>query len=192
MTKESKPITLSGNGGEWETLLSEEAIKKRVEELGKEISEVYRGKKLLVIGVLRGAFVFTADIMRELNDSIPDIEVDFMSVTSYGDSETSSGAPVIEKDVSTEVKGWHVLLVEDIVDTGHSFKKIIQILEKRNPKSLRTCALLSKPVKREIQVPVDFLGFSIEDRFVVGYGLDSGQKGRARKDIIAKINKIDV
>lgn len=187
MTKETKQIGFPADGSEWETLFAEDTIRQRVQGLGKEISEVYREEKLLIIGVLRGAFVFTADIIREVSENLPDVEVDFLTVSSYGDGEESNRKPVIENDLKTDIKDLNVLLVEDIVETGHSFNKLIQTLQARNPKTLRTCALISKPVKREIQVPIDFLGFAIEDRWVEGYGLDTGQRGRGRKDIIAKV-----
>ncbi len=171
---------------EWETLYPESAIRARVTESAQEISEVYRGKRLLVVCVLRGAFVFTADILRELNDQLADVEVDFIAISSYGEGEVSSRAPRIEKDLNTNIEDREVLVVEDIVDTGYSFEKLLNLLSARNPKSLRTCALLSKPSRREVEVQIDFLGFSIEDRWVEGYGLDSNQRGRGRKNLIAK------
>ena len=170
----------------WETLLPETLIKARVIELAFEIAKDYQGKKLMVVSVLRGAFVFTADLVRELDAFFPDLEVDFIALSSYSDGEESSRAPRIEKDLNTDIEGWDVLVVEDIVDTGYSFEKLLKLLQSRNPKSLKTCALLSKPDRREIEVPIDYLGFSIEDRWVEGYGLDSKQKGRGRKDLVAK------
>ena len=173
----------------WEILLAEPVIKERIHELAQEISEVYKGKSLLIVGVLRGAFIFTADIIRELNEQLPDIEVDFIALSSYSQGEESSRAPRFEKDLNTDIEGRHVLVVEDIVDTGYSFEKLLKLLQSRNPSSLKTCALLSKPDRREIDVIIDYLGFTIEDRWVEGYGLDSSQKGRGRKDIVAKIKK---
>lgn len=171
---------------QWESLFTEEVIRARVRELALEIAEDYSGKKLLIVCVLRGAFIFTADLIRELTEILPDLEVDFMALSSYGAGEESSHAPRIEKDLNTDIEGWDCLLVEDIVDTGYSFEKLLKLLLSRNPKSLKTCALLSKPGQREIEVPIDYLGFSIENRWVEGYGLDSKQKGRGRKDIVAK------
>ncbi len=184
MTEKIKPGNEDNN--EWETLLGESVIEARVQELAAEIAENYKDKKLLVVCVLRGAFIFTADILRELNDHLPDVEVDFIAVSSYGEGEQSTRAPRIEKDLNTNIEGREVLIVEDIVDSGYSFEKLLKMLWSRNPKSIKTCALLSKPSRREVEVPIDFLGFSIEDRWVEGYGLDSGQKGRGRKNIVAK------
>lgn len=173
---------------QWEILYSEEVIRARVKELALEIAEDYSGKKLLVVCVLRGAFIFTADLVRELAERLPDLEIDFMALSSYGSGEESSHAPRIEKDLNTDIEGWDCLLVEDIVDTGYSFEKLLKLLQARNPKSLKTCALLSKPDRREVEVPIDYLGFSIKNRWVEGYGLDYKQKGRGRKDIVAKVS----
>lgn len=173
---------------EWEIIFSEERIKNRVRELGQEISEDYQGKRLLVVAVLRGAFIFTADLVRDLSVYFPDLEVDFIAVSSYSGGEESSRAPRIEKDLNTDIEGWDVLLVEDIVDSGYSFEKLLKLLKSRHPKSLKTCALLSKPDRREVEVPIDFLGFTIPDVWVQGYGLDTLQKGRGRKDIMIKKN----
>lgn len=174
------------NEVQWETLLSEAEIDTRVKELAIQIAEDYQGKNLLVVGILRGAFIFTADLVRELEKYLPDLEIDFIAISSYSDNDESSRAPRIEKDLNTNIENYDVLVVEDIVDTGYSFEKLLKLLLARNPKSLKTCALLSKPGRREIEVPIDYLGFSIADRFVKGYGLDSKQKGRATKDIVVK------
>ncbi|KKT73712.1 MAG: putative hypoxanthine phosphoribosyltransferase [Candidatus Collierbacteria bacterium GW2011_GWB1_44_6] len=174
------------NEPEWETLISQEVIQSRIRDLAQEIAEQYVDKKLLVVCVLRGAFIFTADILREISTYLPDVEVDFIALSSYGEGEISSRAPRFEKDLNTDIEGREVLIVEDIVDTGYSFEKLLKVLLARNPKSLKTCALLSKAARREVEVPIDFLGFSIEDRWVEGYGLDSNQKGRGRKEIVAK------
>lgn len=170
----------------WEILLSEAVIRERVKALASEISEDYQDKKLLIIGILRGAFIFAADIIRELSEKLPDLEVDFIALSSYSDGEESSRAPRIEKDLNTNIEGWDVLIVEDIVDTGYSFDKLLKLLLSRNPSSLKTCVLLSKPGRREVDVDIDYLGFNIEDRWVEGYGLDTLQKGRGRRDIVAK------
>ncbi len=171
---------------QWETLISETDIARRIKELALEIADAYQGNRLLVVGVLRGAFIFTADLVRELSEYLPDLEVDFVAISSYSDSEESSRTPRIQNDINTDIEGRHVLPVEDIVDTGYSFEKLLKIFQARSPRSLRTCALLSKPDRREVDVPLDFVGFTIENRWVEGYGLDSAQKGRGRKEIAVK------
>ena len=174
------------NEGQWEILLSEDKILKRVKELAAQIAEDYQGKKLLLVGVLKGACFFTVDLARELHDKLPDLEIDFIQVSSYAEKEESSRAPKIEKDLSKDIEGLDVLIVEDIVDTGYSLEKLLKLLSSRNPKSLKTCSLLSKRGRREIEVPIDYKGFDIENRWVEGYGIDSNQKGRGRREIVAK------
>ncbi len=171
----------------WEELLSEEIIKNRITKLAAEIAENYQSQNLVVVCVLRGSFIFTADLVRELYQYYPELEVDFVAVSSYGKGEESSRAPRIDKDISTDITDKDVLLVEDIVDTGYSFTKLLELLNTRNPRSLKTCALLSKPDRREIDVPIDFLGFLIPDKWVEGYGIDSAEKGRGRKNLVAKV-----
>lgn len=168
-------------------LFSEDAIKKRVQELAREISENFSESNLVIICVLKGAFVFTSDLVRELYEYFPNLEIDFVAVSSYGDNEVSNGTPRIEKDIQIDIAGRDVLLVEDIVDTGYSFQKLLALFQTRKPKSLKTCALLSKPDRREIEVPIDFLGFGVPDAWVEGYGIDSAGLGRARKSIVSKI-----
>jgi hypoxanthine phosphoribosyltransferase len=182
-----RPTFVDGRGA-WEELYSEEEIKQRVKELASEIVQDYKGRRLLVVLVLKGSFIFGADIVRELTDEIPDLETDFMAITSYGKGEESNRAPKIVLDLATNIEGRDVLVVEDIVDTGYSFRKLLDTLSVRDPKSLKTCALLSKPTKREVEVPVDYLGFTIPDRWAEGYGLDSDQIGRGRKNVIVKVN----
>lgn len=182
------PITIDDRGI-WEEIYSKEEISARVKELAEEISQDYKGKKLLLVGILKGAFLFTGDLMRELNESLPDVEVDFMAVTSYGEGEESNRAPKILLDVNKNIEGMDVLVVEDIVDTGYSFEKLLGLLSARKPNTLKTCAFLSKPSRREVEVPIDYLGFAIPDRWIEGYGPDSGEKGRGRKNIVAKVTK---
>jgi len=172
--------------GIWEELYSKEEIAERVKSLAVEISKDYKDKKLLVVCILKGAFIFTADLVRELGENVPGLEIDFMAVTSYGQGEDSNRAPKILLDLSHDIEDMDVLVVEDIVDTGYSFKKLLEILSVRNPKSIKTCSFLSKPDRREVEVPIDYLGFTIEDRWIEGYGPDSGEKGRWRKNIVAK------
>ena len=153
-------------------LISAATIAKRVTELGAEIDARMPPGPLTVVGVLRGAFVFMADLVR----TIPrPMTCDFLGVRSYGDTTVSSGVVEITSDLGTTITDRHVLLVEDIADTGLTLKYLLDVLAARGPASLRTCALLSKPSRRMIDVPVDFVGFEVPDKFVVGYGLDAGQ-----------------
>jgi hypoxanthine phosphoribosyltransferase len=152
-----------------EVLIEPEALQHRVAELGEEISADYAGRDLLLVGVLKGAVFFMADLMRHL--TIP-CEIDFMAISSYGDSTDSSGVVRILKDLDINIEGRHVLVVEDIIDSGLTLSYLIRNLEAREPSSLEICALLTKPERREIDVPVRYVGFEIPNRFVIGYGLD--------------------
>jgi hypoxanthine phosphoribosyltransferase len=156
-------------------LIEEDAVATRVSELGAEISVDYAGKDLLLVGVLKGAVFFMADLMRDL--SIP-CEVDFMAISSYGASTDSSGVVRILKDLDINIEGRHVLVVEDIIDSGLTLSYLIRNLESRNPASLEICALLTKPARREIDVDVRYTGFEIPNEFVIGYGLDFGERYR--------------
>ena len=159
-----------------ETLISEKAIKKRITELGKDVNHFYKDtKKLLVVGLLRGSFVFIADLVRELN--IP-VEVDFMTASSYGNSMQSSNNIRILTDLNTDIKNLDVLLVEDIIDTGHTLNQVIKILNNRKPRSLEVCCLLNKFSRRETNIESKWIGFDIPDEFVVGYGIDYAQDNR--------------
>ncbi|HLR20923.1 MAG TPA: hypoxanthine phosphoribosyltransferase [Tissierellaceae bacterium] len=153
------------------TLFTREEISKRVKELGQEVSEAYKDKDLLVISLLRGSFMFTSDLVREL--SIP-VEVDFMTTSSYGDSETSSGCVEIVNDVRTSIKDRDILIVDDIIDSGYTLKKVINHLNKESPNSISICTMLDKPSRRKVELSPDFTGFSISDVFIVGYGLNYG------------------
>lgn len=157
-------------------MISAKAIAARVEALAKEISEFYAGtEKLVVVGLLRGSFVFIADLVRELD--LP-VEVDFLEVSSYGNSTESSREVRILKDLRGEIEGRDVLLVEDIVDTGYTLKHVLEILGTRHPKRIEVCALLDKPSRRETSVKARWIGFEIPDKFVVGYGIDYAQRNR--------------
>jgi len=156
-------------------LLTEEEIRVRVEELGKQISVDYAGKEVLVVGILKGAMIFLADLVR--NISVP-THFDFMAVSSYGSSTKSSGAVRILKDLDRGIEGRHVLIVEDIIDTGLTLNYLVDNLRSRGPASLRICTLLDKPSRREAPVEIDYNGFSIPDEFVVGYGLDYNESYR--------------
>ena len=158
-----------------EILIDEETLAARVAELGAEVSADYEGRDLLLIGVLKGAVFFMADLMREL--SIP-CEIDFMAISSYGAATDSSGVVRILKDLDMNIEGRHVLVVEDIIDSGLTLSYLMRNLESREPASLEICALLTKPERREIDVPVRYVGFEIPNRFVVGYGLDFDEKYR--------------
>ena len=159
-----------------ETLISEKDIKKRITELGKDINHFYKDtSKLLVVGLLRGSFVFIADLARELK--IP-VEVDFMTASSYGNSMQSSNNIRILTDLNTDIKNLDVLLVEDIIDTGHTLNQVIKLLNNRKPKSLEICCLLNKFSRRETDIESKWIGFDIPDEFVVGYGIDYAQDNR--------------
>lgn len=156
-------------------LITRDELRQRIAILGKEISVDYKGKHPVLVGVLRGSFVFLADLIREID--IP-VEVDFISVESYGNATTSSGVVRMLQDLNTSVKGRHVILVEDIVDTGLTLRYLIDNLKTREPKSLVVCTLLDKHAKRKVKVPLKYAGFVIPDKFVVGYGLDHAQLHR--------------
>ncbi len=158
-----------------EVLYTREEIRKKVEELGRQISLDYNGRELLVVGILKGAFIFMADLVREID--VP-LELDFMDVTSYGLSTSSSGEVRIIKDLEYSVQDKDVLIIEDIVDTGLTLKYITGILRTRNPRSIKICCLLDKPSRRKADVIADYVGYSIPDRFVVGYGLDYAEQYR--------------
>jgi len=158
-----------------EVLIDEQTLQGRIAELGQELSSDYEGRELLLVGVLKGAVFFLADLMRHL--TIP-CEIDFMAISSYGASTDSSGVVRILKDLDINIEGCHVLVVEDIIDSGLTLSYLMRNLEARNPASLEICSLLTKPERREIDVPVRYVGFEIPNRFVIGYGLDFGERYR--------------
>jgi hypoxanthine phosphoribosyltransferase len=169
-----------------EVLLDSQTIQKRVCELGAQITRDYQGKTPHLIGILKGASIFHADLVRSIDLGV---SFDFMAVGSYGATTKSSGEVRILKDLDESLEGKDVLLVEDILDTGLTLHYLLQNLESRGPRSLKVVALLNKPSRREIEVPVDYIGFDIPDRFVVGYGLDFDQRYRNLPDIcILKLN----
>lgn len=151
------------------TLFSREQIAKRVQELGDEISNDYAGERIVMVGIMKGAIVFYADLARAI--TLP-VTMDFMAVSSYGASTKSSGVVKIVKDLDTDIMGKHVIVVEDIIDSGLTLNFLKENLMKRGAKSLKLCVLLDKPERRRTHVDVDYTGFSIPDEFVVGYGLD--------------------
>ena len=157
-------------------LISETEITARVNQLAKQITETYSDTdQLVVVGLLRGSFIFIADLVRRLN--LP-VEVDFMTVSSYGDKSESSRQVTILKDLETNIRDRDVLVVEDIIDTGHTLAQVLKIMQTRGPSSLSVCTLLHKPSRREIEVDIRWTGFDIPDEFVIGYGIDYAQQGR--------------
>ncbi|HTQ41304.1 MAG TPA: hypoxanthine phosphoribosyltransferase [Polyangiaceae bacterium] len=157
------------------TMLSKEKIAARVHELGAQISKDYAGHNLVLVCVLKGSFVFAADLARAID--LP-LRIDFLGTRSYGEDTESSGVVQITQDLSKPIDHEDVILVEDIVDTGLTVAYVIDLLRTRNPKSVKVCALLHKPARARVEVQVDYLGFTIEDRFVVGYGLDHAERYR--------------
>ncbi len=156
-----------------EVLIPEEVLQKRIAELGEEISHDYQGEELLLVCILRGGVMFLTDLMR--NISIPHM-IDFMSVSSYGVGvRRSRGQSRITLDINTDIHNMHVLLIEDIVDSGYTVKAVLELLSARQPKSLKICALLDKAERREVDVTIDYRGFVIPDKFVFGYGLDADE-----------------
>ncbi|HEV2998816.1 MAG TPA: hypoxanthine phosphoribosyltransferase [Solirubrobacteraceae bacterium] len=158
-----------------EVLVNAEDLQRRVRELGEAISRDYDGRSLLLVGVLKGAVFFLSDLMRFID--IP-VEVDFMAVASYGSATDSSGVVRILKDLDIVIEGRDVLIVEDIVDSGLTLQYLMRSLGSREPRSLEVCALLTKPERRKVDLPTRYVGFEIPDRFVVGYGLDYGERYR--------------
>ena len=157
------------------TMLPREEIQKRVTELGAQITRDYKDGALVLICVLKGSFVFAADLMRAID--LP-LRVDFLGVRSYGEGTETSGVVQITQDLSRPIEHEDIVLVEDIVDTGLTIAHLMDLLRTRNPRSVKVCSLLHKPSRARIQVKVDYLGFTIEDKFVVGYGLDFAEKHR--------------
>tara|TARA_B100001250_G_scaffold336715_1_gene303276 strand:+ start:1131 stop:1667 length:537 start_codon:yes stop_codon:yes gene_type:complete len=157
-------------------MISAKSIAARVEGLAKEITSYFKDTdKLIVVGLLRGSFVFIADLAREID--LP-IEIDFLEASSYGNSMESSREVKISKDLAGEISGKDVLVVEDIVDTGHTLKHVLQLLESRKPRRIEACALLDKPSRREVDIKSRWSGFEIPDEFIVGYGIDYAQMNR--------------
>jgi hypoxanthine phosphoribosyltransferase len=165
---------------ETKVLFPEAVIKEKVRELGEIISKDYEGKEIIAVCLLRGSFIFAADLIREIK---PNVIVDFMSVSSYVGEETTGEVRIL-KDLDENVNGKHVLIVEDIIDTGLTLDKMLAVFKGRNPASLEICTLLSKPDRRRIDIDVKYVGFEIEDKYVLGYGFDKDQKYRQLKDIV--------
>lgn len=157
------------------TLYSRESIATRVKELGEIISKEYHNKNLIVVSLLRGSFIFASDLVREI--SIP-VEIEFMTTASYGHDEVSSGNVEIVHDLRADIEGKDVLIVDDIIDSGYTLKKVKEILNSKNPNSVKICVMLDKPTRRKVDVEPDYVGFSIPDVFIVGYGLNYGDHYR--------------
>lgn len=171
--------------GDQEILISREEIQEKIAELAQQVSKDYAGKNPLLVCVLKGAVIFLADFMRCLD--IP-AEIDFMAVSSYGASTKSSGVVRILKDLETSIEGRHILIVEDIIDTGLTLKYLAENIVSRSPASLKIVTLLDKPDRRKVAIEADYCGFKIPDRFVVGYGLDFGEQYRHLPDVCVFLN----
>lgn len=158
-----------------QVLFNEEQLAKRIEELGAEITADYKGENLLVLGILKGSNIFMADLVRKI--TIP-MKLDFMMVSSYGNASESTGVVKIIKDVEYAIEDQHVLIVEDIIDSGLTLKYLKKLLETRNPKSVKICTLLDKPSRRKEFVEVNYIGYEVPDEFIVGYGIDYAEHYR--------------
>lgn len=176
----SRPEPSNGSERSLRLILSEKEINKTVKKLGRKISKDYEGKELFCVGVLKGALMFMTDLVREI--SVP-VSYDLMATSSYGAATQSSGVVRIIKDLDIPIESKHVLIIEDIVDSGLTLNYLITNLRTRNIASLKVCTLLDRPFRRVVDVPVDYNGFVINDEFVVGYGLDYNQKYRNLKEI---------
>ncbi|WP_372638767.1 hypoxanthine phosphoribosyltransferase [Fodinibius sp.] len=170
-----KPETVECNGETFHVYITQEELQERVSELGEELSRQYKGRNPIFIGVLNGAYIFLSDLMRQVE--IP-CEVDFLKLSSYGDEKVSSGEVTDLKDIDANIEDRHVILVEDIVDTGLSMKYIVKKLQKKRPASIETITLLHKTEATHHDVQMDYVGFRIPPLFVLGYGLDYAQEGR--------------
>lgn len=158
-----------------EILIKEDALQSKVAELGAKITEDYRGKDILLVCVLKGAVIFVSDLMRKID--IP-LDIDFMAISSYGSNTQSSGVVRILKDLNTSIEGRHVLIVEDIIDSGLTLSYLVDNLKSRKPASVEICTILDKPERRTTELEIKYTGFKIPDEFVVGYGLDYAEKYR--------------
>ncbi len=175
VVKDANKHYILNDGAKIKVLISEEELMGKIKELGKQITEDYKGKNPILVAVLRGSFIFVADICRELK--IP-VTFDFMAVSSYGNSKFSSGIVRITKDLEFNIENKNVLIIEDIIDSGRTLNYLIKNLEARNPKSIEVCALLDKNVPRKKKNKIKYKGFDIPNKFVVGYGLDYAEKYR--------------
>ncbi len=161
-------------------LITEDEIKRKVKTLAHQINRDFKGKDILAVGILKGSFIFFADLVRELEGKVI---IDFMQVSSYHTSMESFGEVIFIKDLGSDIKGKNVLIIDDIIDTGRTLKALVEALSLREPAMLKTCVLLDKKERREVEYDADYTGFVIPDKFVVGYGLDWAEEGRNLKDI---------
>jgi hypoxanthine phosphoribosyltransferase len=168
-----------------EVLLSREAIEERVVSLGKTITEAYKDKNLLVISLLKGSFIFTADLVRKID--LP-VRIEFMTTSSYGHDEHTTGTVKVVQDIHVDLTEFDVLIVDDITDSALTMTGVIEILSKRNPKSIKACVLLDKPSRRKVAYEPDFVGFEIPDKFIVGYGLNYGDYFRNIDHVFAFVD----
>lgn len=182
ISRASLPEPLSGNEPSLKLIFSEKDIKKTVKRLAKQISKDYEGREIFVVGVLKGSLMFLMDLVKEI--TVP-LEYDFMAISSYGAATKSSGVVRIMKDLDLPVESKHVLIVEDIIDSGLTLHYLMNNMRSRNCTSIKVCTLLDRPYRREVEVNVDYNGFECSDDFVVGYGLDFNQKHRNLKEIFS-------
>lgn len=173
-------MDLKIKGRELKLLITEDDIKRKVKELADSIKREFKDEDILAVGILKGSFIFFADLVRELGQNV---KVDFIVVSSYFDGMESSQNIIFKKDLGVDIRDKTVLLVDDIIDTGRTLKEIVNTLKERNPKNIKTCVLLDKKERREVDYNADFVGFEIPDKFVVGYGLDWAEEGRTLKNI---------
>lgn len=170
----------------WEVLCSEDEIRDRIAELGAEISKDYEGEKIHVISLLKGSFIFTADLVR--NIKVP-LKISFMVTSSYGHAKQSSGEVQLDMFIKDSLEGEHILVVDDITDSGITMQHVMEHLKQKNPASIRSCVLLDKPDRRQVELEADYIGFEIEDKFVVGYGLNYGEYYRNVPYVFAVTNE---
>lgn len=160
------------------TLLDEQELRRRIQELADEISDAYGSEEIVAVGLLKGSFIFLADLVRALHSKNMQVKMDFMRVSSYGAGTVSSGEVRLQKDIDFPILGHNILIVDDILDSGNSLSMVLRHLAGHNPKSMKTCVLLDKPERRAVNIEADFVGFTIPNHFVIGYGLDHDEKYR--------------
>lgn len=168
-------------------IIDQKELEEGVSRLAEQVNRDYKGKEVIILGVLKGCFVFMADLIKKLNC---DVSVYFMEVSSYFDGTVSTGKILIKKDIDVDIKGKDVLIVEDIIDSGNTLTQLKEILKEREPNSVKVCALLSKPSRRQVEIEAEYTGFVIEDKFIIGYGLDCGERFR-QLPYIAEVEFVD-
>lgn len=170
-----------------EIVINSDELEQGVARLAEQVNRDYKGKEVIILGILKGCFVFMADLIKKLDC---DVSVYFMEVSSYFDGTVSTGKIRIKKDIDVDIKGKDVLIVEDIIDSGNTLTQLKEILKEREPASVKICTLLSKPSRRQVEIEADYTGFVIEDRFIIGYGLDCGERFR-QLPYIAEVEFVD-